>query len=94
MLVANLCQEGGTFERTETREGEVAWRSELVGSLDLCLGMATMFHDGESKGSMRQINGPSGLVGGSWIFASLFKSVIKVALGSAACGACGPVKLP
>jgi len=43
---------------------------------------------------MRQINGPSGLVGGSWIFASLFKSVIKVALGSAACGACGPVKLP
>lgn len=87
MLVANLCQEPGTFERTETREGEVAWRSELVGSLDLCLGMAAMLHDGGSKGSMREINGPWGLARGSWIFASLFKSVIKVALGSAACGA-------
>jgi hypothetical protein len=53
--------------------------------------MIAVLHDGESKGSMRQIIGRQGLADVSWVFMSVLRGVITVALGSAACGL---VKLP
>jgi hypothetical protein len=43
---------------------------------------------------MRQNIVRCGLAVGGWIFMSFFKGVIKVALESGACGACGLVKVP
>jgi hypothetical protein len=56
--------------------------------------MVAVLHDGASNRSMLKIIDRQGLADVSWVFTSVLQGVITVALGSAACDACGLVKLP